>query len=214
MRNSDRSRVSIAPRVQVAPASLLQSFWRAWTQPVKATYEAEVPNASWVRIGIGLGVAVLASLVSGLLPSLAFTWRAVVDVIAVLFYFFLTSLAFYGITRMLVPRRAPGSFSHDFLMQSYLIMLIYVPGSIISDLADHAGQFQSPIVLAVGIYQFYLYYLAVQAAHRLKRGEAITVVVAVLVLTFIFVCGLLFTGFFTALSRLYGSFTPGATPTP
>jgi hypothetical protein len=192
----------------------LQSFWRAWTQPFKATYEAEVANASWIRIGIGLGIAALASLLSGLLPTLAFTWRAVVDMIEVPCYFFLTSLIYYGVTRMLVPRRAPGSFSHDILVQTYLLMLIEVPSRIISELADHTRDFRGPIVLAVGIYQLYLTYLAIRVAHKLKLGEAITVMVAVLVLTIIILCGLFFTGYFTTLSSLYGSFTPGATPTP
>jgi hypothetical protein len=147
---------------QVGLQGLLQSYLNAVTRPNVATYQAEFANASWLKVGIGIGIVTAVSVLTSLL-TLAGSGSASLDqslqtlrdrgvsestiefirqFIAfftrggglLLALLFTAVFFFLGAGVLYILARVLGGRGTSFMTHAYLLSLSYVPIKVVSSL--------------------------------------------------------------------------------
>jgi len=172
---------------------LFQKYMNALTKPNVSTYEAEIPQANWNAVLIGVGIVTVVSLLLGLLRALLFP--AVVNPLgnqfgsdanmsaitnmasgatvgSALFGIIFTPLLFFcGAGILWLTARMFGGTGSNFMTHCYLLSLSYTPTRVIAAVLNFIPVL-GLISFIVILYQFYLAGLALQASQRMQPGRA------------------------------------------
>ena len=171
--------------------NLFESYKRAVIAPTLLRYAAEVPHASWRRIWLSLGIAAIVGSLVGMargglyepLPLFLVFWSLLIGTVI---GFFLNALYLYGLSKLFGGRGRTGKFGPDFLVHTYLLVIVFVPFSIAYDVLSFIPAVGSGLVLLLSIYGLYLNYKVIQVSRLLDPSSATaTLVASVVVLVFL-----------------------------
>ena len=181
---------------QATLQSLFQSYMNAITKPNVATYEAEIPNASWLRTIIGvvivdvvafifalIAVAIGSAQVNQALSQLHAQGIYGYDGLLNLFggggFFgafiglFLSLLWFFvGAGILWLSARMLGGTGSNFMTHAYLLSLSYTPLRIIGAVIGVMPVLGGLVAFVAYLYQLYSAGLAMQASQRMQPGRA------------------------------------------
>lgn len=179
-------------------AGLFQSWINAVTKPNASTYEAEIPNANWVKVLIGIAVTAVA----GFLVNLIFAGAAVAQIdqsiaqlrgqagtegivsfletirgyvggggaISALIFPFISFFVGAGIQYLFA--KMLGGQGQDFMVHSYLSSLSYAPLHTAANLLQIIPLLGGCVAFVLSLYQIYSVGLSMQASQRLAPGRA------------------------------------------
>jgi hypothetical protein len=158
--------------------SLFQSYKRVLMHPSVATFDAELPAASWPAIWVGAAIFAVAwtifALVGNLLnPGLFESAPSIGTDLGVFIAFFIAFFLYVGVYYLIARMfggRAP------FLTFAYAISLVVVPIDLINALAFLIPVMGALVVVAGGLYALYLLVLATQSAQSVNAGRAAAIV--------------------------------------
>jgi len=181
-------------------SNLLQKYINVLTKPNVAVHEAEIPQANWMSVLIGVGIVTIANFIFRLLSGLLFSGQvgmglgdlqrqlnaqgSNVDLSGLnnistgggtwgaVGSLITTPLFFFlGAGLLFMMGRLFGGTGSDFMTHSYLLSLSYTPTRVIAAVLS--------IIPAIGIigallslYQIYLAGLSLQASQRMQPGRA------------------------------------------
>jgi hypothetical protein len=189
---------------------LPQSYINAVTKPSAGTYEAEIPNASWVKTLIGVAaVAVVTFLVNLIFAgTTAATLRQLQDqlsssgqnvdltpytnavgtaggfgsLIGTFISFFLGAGLLFLLARLF------GGKGSDFMTHSYLLSLSYTPLRLVAAVLSIIPCIGAIASLVLTLYQLYSAGLAMQASQRMEAGRAQMAAFLGLVIVLVLAC--------------------------
>jgi len=178
------------------PGMMLQSYINAVTKPNATTYEAEMGNASWAKVFVGIALVAVIGFIFSLISSAIATnaLNAQLDqlraqgqeqianflqgltlysggspffsLIAPFITFFLGAGLQYLFAKML------GGQGNDFLVHSYLASLSYTPLRVIGQVLAIIPLVGGCITFIATLYQIYSVGLSMQASQRMQAGRA------------------------------------------
>jgi|GEM_PF-1457985 len=177
---------------------LPQSYLNAVTRPSVATYEAEIPNASWLKVLIGLIPVLLTGVLAGFVvasqvsaqmlaqmdqlraqgqPEVAIQivdfFRRVFEFSPIMGIFSVFITFFLGAgTQYMVAKSVGRGEGSSFLTHAYLSSLSYAPLHTVGNLLGLIPVVGGCIFLAGLIYQVYCVGVSMQASHRMQGGKA------------------------------------------
>jgi len=181
---------------QASLQDLFQSWMSALTKPSAATYEAEIPKASWLRTLIGVAVVTLVSfLINLIFAGLAansmntylnqlhaqgvysMDWVANLGggggiVGAFLGLVFTACFFFLGAGILWLMARMFGGTNSNFMTHAYLLSISYTPLRVIAAIANIIPLVGGLISFAAFLYQLYSAGLAMQTSQRMQPGRA------------------------------------------
>jgi len=181
---------------QASLRDLFQSWMNAVTKPNVATYEAEIPKASWLRTLIGVAVVTLVTFVLNLIfAGLAYGSMSQVlsqlhahgvysmDWIAGLGggggiagafvgLIFTAAFFFLGAGLLWLMARMFGGTNSNFMTHAYLLSLSYTPLRILGAVVNIIPIVGGLVSFALYLYQLYSAGLAMQASQRMQPGRA------------------------------------------
>lgn len=165
---------------------MIPKYQKAVTNQTSAFYEAEIPNASWnsVLIGVG-GTAVIGALATflgtlfgfsvGMMAfggggaAFGFTAALVAAIIALVVY----PISFFiGAGVLFLMPKLFGGQGTDFMTHSYLLSLSYAPLRSIAAVLEIIPVIGTLLAWVVRLWQGYQAGLAIQAYHKLDRAKA------------------------------------------
>lgn len=173
---------------------LLQSYINAVTKPNASTYEAEMGNASWVKVLVGVAVVAVVGFIVNLIFAGAMTatfdqieqqlrsqgtnvdltpYRAFVGgggavaaLISPFITFFLGSLLLWLVARMF------GGQGGDFMTHSYLLSLSYTPLRALASILAIVPCVNVIAGIVLPLYQLYCAGVSMQVSQRMAPGRA------------------------------------------
>ena len=181
---------------QASLQDLFQSWMAALTKPNVATYEAEIPKASWLRTLIGVAVVTLVSFIINLIfgAIAANSMNAYLSQLhaqgvysmdwvanfgggggiagAFIGLVFTAVFFFLGAGLLWLMARLFGGTNSDFMTHSYLLSISYTPLRVIGSIANIIPVLGGIISFAAMLYQLYSAGLAMQASQRMQPGRA------------------------------------------
>jgi hypothetical protein len=180
---------------QASLSDLLQSYMNAVTKPSAATYEAEIPKASWLRTLIGVAAVAIISFIINLIFAGAaastfaplrqqleqqgytgpdpFVMSAGGGIAAAFWALIGTFISFFlGAGLLWLMARMFGGTGSDFMTHSYLLSISYTPLRIISTILSIIPVVGGLVALVAYLYQIYSAGLAMQASQRMQPGRA------------------------------------------
>jgi hypothetical protein len=180
---------------------LLRAYRNAITRPDVETFREEVPNASWQRVWISLGLSILVSIVADLLLAtiryspLAWYWSLLSSIFMIPIGFFLTALFLYGLGRFMEGKGETQNFRNDFLTHAYLLVIINTPLSFIQSLLSLIPRFECSglISLAIGIFGLFLIRNAIRVSMNLAASQATCAVLLLVIFLIVVILCLFFT---------------------
>jgi hypothetical protein len=217
---------------QAGLQGLFQSYMNAVTKPNVGTYEAEIPNASWTKVLIGVGIVAVVSFLVNLIfagaaaaqlnafrdqfeaqgtdlpfdPAMFAGGTGVGGAVIGLFLTFITFLLGtaiqYGIARM------QGGQGADFMTQAYLSSLSYTPLRTVGAILNIIPVIGGLIGFVLTLYQVYSVGLSLQASQRLTAGKAQLAAWLPLVIGLVLICGCALLAVFGLAAALSGASNP------
>jgi hypothetical protein len=207
---------------------LLQSYINAVTKPNASTFEAEIPNASWPKVLIGIAAVAVVGLIMAFIAAgaaaatvdqlssqfgdqfdteaygslLAASTNPVWSLIQPFITFFLGAGLLWLMAKMF------GGQNSDFMTHSYLLSLSYTPTRVVAGLVSIIPCIGALVGLVLGLYQIYLAGLAMQASQRMEAGRAQMAawIGAAVILLLVCVCALVAVSLFAAtLAAMFGT---------
>jgi hypothetical protein len=188
----------------------MQSYINAVTKPNAATYEAEIPNASWMKtavgviavalvsslialIGFGAGMASLSQLQNQMgdqeLPFDPTMFAGQVGVAGAISNLFFTPIFFLlGAGLLWLMAKMFGGQNSDFMTHSYLLSLSYTPLRIAAAVIGIIPIIGGLIALVLSLYQLYSAGLAMQASQRMAPGRAQLAAFLPTIVGFVLIC--------------------------
>jgi len=180
---------------QASLQGLFQSWMSAITKPNVATYEAEIPKASWMGTLIGVAVVAVISFLINLLfagaaaaafaplrqqlinqgytgpdPFVMGGGSGIVAAFWALIGAFITF--FLGAGLLWLMAKMFGGTNSNFMTHSYLLSISYAPLRIISTVLSIIPFVGGLVFLVTYLYQIYSAGLAMQASQRMQPGRA------------------------------------------
>ncbi|HUS15410.1 MAG TPA: Yip1 family protein [Chloroflexia bacterium] len=173
---------SPAPEItQAGLMDVVNSWITSLTKPAVSTYAAEVPRASQNRVIMSVGLATVVAALAGLLGGL-FSGNAIGSLILALIMtpisFLLAAGGFYLGARLM---KGTGSF----MEHAWVWSTIWAPVSVISSILGIIPVIGGLVGLVLGLFALYLYYMAIQAVHRLDGTNAILALIIGAVILFV-----------------------------
>jgi hypothetical protein len=167
----------------------------AVTKPNVATYEAEIPKASWLRTLIGVAAVAIVSFIISLIAAGAasatfaplrqqlidrgytgpdpFVMSAGGGIGAAFWALIGTFISFFlGAGLLWLMAKMFGGTNSDFMTHSYLLSISYTPLRIISTVLSIIPFVGGLVLLVTYLYQIYSAGLAMQASQRMQPGRA------------------------------------------
>jgi len=176
---------------------LLQSYKNVLLHPRVATFDAEVPGASWQKVWVGvlamsaivtLAIVILYAITNSSSSSTTYASSSGLSFGGVVGIFLVFGGSFFlgaGI-EYLLARLFGGTGT--FLIHTYAMSLVAIPldtAGIVALIIPVVGIL---VLLGVGIYSTVLMVLAMQSAHRLPTGKAVAVVLIPSAVSFLLYC--------------------------
>ena len=172
--------------------SLIQSYISAVTKPNAATYEAEVGNASWIKVGIGLLAVAIVSTIMSLLSGAAARsqlnqfqsqfgsqfdvnqYSGLINAGSDPAWAFVGPLItfFIGAGLLYILARLFGGQGGNFMVHSYLLSISYTPLRVVASVLSIIPCVGLIFNIAQFLYQLYLAGLAMQVSQRMAPGRA------------------------------------------
>lgn len=197
--------------------NLFASYFNAITRPIAETYQAEIPNASWGRVFIGLGITfVLSTLILLALSSLLlsqmrdqfdemvrqglYTQQLAQDAMNVIGGIFgpvgvtLISLStfvtfFLGAGVLYLLAKMFGGKGEGFMTHCYLLSLSYTPTRVLNWLLAFIPCLGIITSILLPLYQVYCAGQSMRASQRLEPGKAMLAAFIPAILVILLACG-------------------------
>lgn len=170
--------VTTQVNIQVLLRELFQKYRAVLTHPSVATFDAELPAASWQAVWIGAAIMAIAwaigSFIVGLEQSTVYSSGPSLGSALGIFVVFVIAFFFASAVYHLIAKMFGGTAS--FLTYTYAVSLVVVPLDTVAGLALIIPVLGILAVFAAGLYGLYLLVLATPAAQRLTVGKAVAVV--------------------------------------
>jgi len=197
---------------QATLQDLFQSYRNAITKPNVATYEAEIPKASWLRtivgvlivdvvsfvfalIAVAIGSAQVNQALSQLHAQGIYGYDGLLTAVGGGGFFgafiglFLSLLWFFlGAGLLWVSARLLGGTGGDFMTHAYLLSLSYTPLRIIGAVIGVIPIVGGLVAFVAYLYQLYSAGLAMQASQRMQPGRALLAAFLPLIVGIVLVC--------------------------
>ncbi len=174
-----------APGPAIGQAGLMDvvnSWITSLTKPAVSTYAAEVPRATQNRLIMSVGIVTVLAMILDLLGGLIFTHHPIAGLLSGLIG---TPLGFLvGVAGFYFGARAMKG-TGNFMEHAWVWSTIWAPITVLASLVGIVPVLGGLVGLALAIYSFYLYYLSLQAVHRLDGTNAIIAIVIGIVVTVI-----------------------------
>lgn len=176
---------------------MLQSYKNVLLHPRVATFDAELPGASWQKVWVGVlamsaivtfAIVILYAITNSSSSSTSYDSSSGLSFGGVVGIFLVFGGSFFlgaGI-EYLLARLFGGTGT--FLIHTYAMSLVVVPldtAGIVALIIPVVGIL---VLLGVGIYSTVLMVLAIQSAHRLPTGKAVAVVLIPSAVSFLLYC--------------------------
>jgi hypothetical protein len=214
---------------QATLQDLFQSYMNAVTKPNVATYEAEIPRASWLRTIIGvvivdviafifalIAAAIGSAQINNALSQLHAQGITAYDGLISAFGgggfagafvgLFLSLLWFFvGAGILWLFARALGGTGSDFMTHSYLLSLSYTPLRVIGAVVGVIPVLGGLVAFAAFLYQLYSAGLAMQASQRMQPGRAQLAAFLPLIIGIVLLCLCVFLSIALFAAALRGS---------
>jgi hypothetical protein len=197
---------------QASLQGLFQSWMNAITKPNVATYEAEIPKASWMGTLIGVALVAVVSFLINLIAAGAaaaqinqalsqlhaqgvysMDWLVnfgggggIVGAFLGLIFTFCTFFLGAGILWLMA--RIFGGTGSDFMTHSYLLSISYTPLRIIAGVIGIIPFLGAIVSFAATLYQLYSAGLAMQASQRMQPGRAQLAAFLPLIIGIVLIC--------------------------
>lgn len=167
---------------QAGLMDVINSWITSVTKPAISTYAAEVPRASQNRLIMSVGIVTVVAMILGLLGGIIFTHHPIAGLLTPLIgtpLGFLVGVGgFYAGAKVM---KGTGNFMEHAWVWSTIWAPLAVATSVIGIIPVLGGL----IAVVLAVYSFYLYYLSIQAVHRLDGSNAIIAIVIGIVITII-----------------------------
>ena len=199
-----------------AGGNLFASYFNAITRPVAETYQAEIPNASWGKVFIGLGITfVLTALIllglsalvlaqlqdtfdqlvaQGYSPSTAEqalnVMRGIFGPVGVILISLTTFVTFFlGAGVLYLLAKMFGGKGEGFMTHCYLLSLSYTPTRVLNWLLVFIPCLGIITSILLPLYQVYCAGQSIRASQRLEPGKAMLAAFIPAILVIVLSCG-------------------------
>ena len=172
-----------APDPAIGQAGLMDvvnSWITSVTKPAIPTYAAEVPRATQNRLIMSVGIVTALAMLLGLLGGIIFTHHPISGLLSPLITtplgFLIGVGGFYAGAKIM---KGTGSF----MEHAWVWSTIWAPLTIATSIIGIVPVLGGLVAIVLAIYSFYLYYLSIQAVHRLDGSNAIIAIFIGIVIT-------------------------------
>ncbi|HEX8219537.1 MAG TPA: YIP1 family protein [Chloroflexia bacterium] len=209
-----------------APTNLFASYLNAVTKPQAETYEAEIGNASWGRVFIGVGIVAALTVLIFLALGAYFISQVEVqlsqtpgysaadiarvrDIVASILgpvgavvIGLSTFISFFlGAGVLFLSAKMFGGRGEGFMTHCYLLSLSYVPVKILTWLISFVPCIGSIATLVLPFYQVYCAGQSMRASQRLEPGKAMLAAFVPMIVSVLLICGCVVFAVASALSQ-------------
>lgn len=209
-----------------APSNIFASYLNAVTKPQAETYEAEIGNASWGRVFIGVGIVAVLSiliflalgayLISQVEVQLSQTpgysaadiarardiVASILGPVGAVVIGVVTFISFFlGAGVLFLTAKMFGGRGEGFMTHCYLLSLSYVPVKILTWLLAFVPCIGNIATLVLPFFQVYCAGQSMRASQRLEPGKAMLAAFIPMIVTVLLICGCTVLAITSALSQ-------------